>query len=297
MILPYDWFLPGKEQRRKRKHRKSHGAISFNDLSSLVATAWKAVDDEVKLYCTQVCVAGKLTYKAAVQEWRRRAAPRLQVSSKDMSHESQMQHAAMKITVQKSLMNAYNPVRTNRAHNLSPQTCHIQDMAANKAQPNLTPLIFQDVVMSDMNEGFENALTAVGNEKIARMWKTQQPPACPIQSGLNPVGASGAVLSKSRALPRVSCGDDFETSVTHHQNQQAFRTSLVSNEVVDIEDSDIMSMWNEEPATAAAVNSDLHHHAMFGVKGFDQTMRDIQALRTKLEEQLLRLKSISSHVS
>ena len=42
LALPYDWFLPGKEQRRKRKHRKSHGAIGFHELSRRVSAAWEA---------------------------------------------------------------------------------------------------------------------------------------------------------------------------------------------------------------------------------------------------------------
>ncbi len=83
LILPYDWFLPGKEQRRKRKHRVSHGAISFRDLSALVAAAWRNIDDDAKFYCSQVCAAGKIRYKTTIQEWRRRdrqSALRLQVT-------------------------------------------------------------------------------------------------------------------------------------------------------------------------------------------------------------------------
>ena len=30
IILSYDWYIPGKTQRKKRKHRKSHGKISFS---------------------------------------------------------------------------------------------------------------------------------------------------------------------------------------------------------------------------------------------------------------------------
>ena len=29
IILSDDWYIPGKAQRKKRKHRKSHGKISF----------------------------------------------------------------------------------------------------------------------------------------------------------------------------------------------------------------------------------------------------------------------------
>merc|ERR1719288_482731 len=48
LVLPYDWHLPGKEKRRKRKHRRTHGAIGFHELSNTIAAAWKEVDDNIK---------------------------------------------------------------------------------------------------------------------------------------------------------------------------------------------------------------------------------------------------------
>ncbi len=30
IVLSDDWYIPGKGQRKKRKHRKSHGKISFS---------------------------------------------------------------------------------------------------------------------------------------------------------------------------------------------------------------------------------------------------------------------------
>ena len=30
IVLSDDWYVPGKAQRKKRKHRKSHGKISFS---------------------------------------------------------------------------------------------------------------------------------------------------------------------------------------------------------------------------------------------------------------------------
>jgi len=30
IILSDDWYIPGKAQRKKRRHRKSHGKISFS---------------------------------------------------------------------------------------------------------------------------------------------------------------------------------------------------------------------------------------------------------------------------
>jgi len=71
LTLAYDWFLPGKEKRRKRKHRKSHGKISFQELSLKVAAAWKVVPDEIRIYCAQVCSAGMDRYLSEMMEWRK----------------------------------------------------------------------------------------------------------------------------------------------------------------------------------------------------------------------------------
>jgi len=72
LTLAYDWFLPGKEKRRKRKHRKSHGKISFHELSLKVAAAWKVVPDEIRIYCAHVCSAGTDRYKIEMMEWKKR---------------------------------------------------------------------------------------------------------------------------------------------------------------------------------------------------------------------------------
>ncbi|KAL7533106.1 hypothetical protein ACHAWF_004340 [Thalassiosira exigua] len=72
LVLPYDWFLSGKEQRRKRKHRKSHGAIGFHELSDKISSAWKSVDVENRAYCSQVRAALMARYKAAVKERKRK---------------------------------------------------------------------------------------------------------------------------------------------------------------------------------------------------------------------------------
>jgi hypothetical protein len=46
LVYLKDWHLPGKEKRRKRRHRKTHGMIGFQELSLKIADAWKMVDPE-----------------------------------------------------------------------------------------------------------------------------------------------------------------------------------------------------------------------------------------------------------
>lgn len=67
IILPNDWYIPGKTRRRKRQHRASHGKISFSDLSKSVSTAWRNIDNETKLFCAQLADIGNQSYKKIIQ--------------------------------------------------------------------------------------------------------------------------------------------------------------------------------------------------------------------------------------
>ena len=67
IILPNDWYIPGKTRRRKRQHRASHGKISFSDLSKSVSNAWRNSDNETKLFCAQLADIGNQSYKKIIQ--------------------------------------------------------------------------------------------------------------------------------------------------------------------------------------------------------------------------------------
>jgi hypothetical protein len=58
LVYLYDWHLPGKERRRKRRHRKTHGMIGFQELSLKIADAWKTVDAETRTFCAELCDMG-----------------------------------------------------------------------------------------------------------------------------------------------------------------------------------------------------------------------------------------------
>ena len=66
LILLKDWHLPGKEKRRKRRHRKSHGRISFKELSLKIAEAWRGIDNETRQFCVELCDVGLTQYKHAM---------------------------------------------------------------------------------------------------------------------------------------------------------------------------------------------------------------------------------------
>jgi len=339
LILPYDWFLPGKEQRRKRKHRKSHGVISFHDLSAMIVTSWKAVHDEVKAYCSQVCAAGMMRYKTAMQEWRQtgaeQASPRLQVMSKIADYESQMrQPAGMSIT--QPFTNAHT--LASGKHSLK-ELPLVPGMAQDQAQPNLARFLWQEVADSITKKASENeridALPAVGNNKIARMCETQAP-VCLLKSALAPAVANtflpainlqkvksnqatqqafrvSMVLNDTNDIDDNDTRENIESTYflnsfqqeTYQQalrtstsnlnpyqqetNQQALQASMVSSEPVDMDDYEIMDLWNE---SAPVVIPDLQHRSMFGDRGYDKTMQDIHAMKAMLDQQMVLLEQV-----
>jgi hypothetical protein len=67
LVYLYDWHLPGKEKRRKRRHRKTHGKIGFQELSLKIADAWKTVDAETRTFCADLCYIGQMQHKIAMK--------------------------------------------------------------------------------------------------------------------------------------------------------------------------------------------------------------------------------------
>ena len=70
LILLSDWHLPGKEKRRKRRHRKTHGKIGFQELSLKIADNWRNVDAETRTYCAELCDVGLIQYKNQMRAWK-----------------------------------------------------------------------------------------------------------------------------------------------------------------------------------------------------------------------------------
>ena len=68
LILAYDWHIPGKLQRRRRSHRRSHGLISFHELNDRISGSWKVVDDETRNFCTILAAMEANKYKHIIME-------------------------------------------------------------------------------------------------------------------------------------------------------------------------------------------------------------------------------------
>ncbi len=292
----------------------------------MIVTAWKVLDDEVKAFCSQVCAVGMMRYKTAVQEWRKRgaeqAAPRPQVMSKITGYESQMRQSAEMIITSQSLTNAYTLARGKHSLKVSPLTSNVLGMAQDQAQPNLSRILCQEVAAaSNMNKVFENeridALAAVENNNIACTWETQAPvcllkPALALavtdtfrsaidlqkvksdQANKRAFRVSMASLSDTNDIDDTNTMENIESGsilnpYQQETNQQALRNSMVSNEHVDMDDYEIMDLWNE---SAPAVSTDLQHHPMFGDRGYEKTMQDIHAMKAILDQQKVQLEQV-----
>lgn len=78
LILPADWFVVGSKYtgkgdpdsyRRDRKHRKTHGVITFVELTKLVASKWKEADPETKDYCRNIALGESKRYRKELDEF------------------------------------------------------------------------------------------------------------------------------------------------------------------------------------------------------------------------------------
>eukprot|EP00985_Skeletonema_marinoi_P032200 scaffold39074_cov123-Skeletonema_marinoi.AAC.5 len=78
LILPSDWYVVGSKYtgkgdpnsyRRDRKHRKTHGVISFVELTKLVSSKWKVVDPQTKDYCRNIAQEEFKRYRKELDEF------------------------------------------------------------------------------------------------------------------------------------------------------------------------------------------------------------------------------------
>lgn len=70
LVLPSDWYIPGKGRRKKRQHVASHGKISFTDLSKSVAAAWRKRCEETKKFTKALSDAGMKKFKRELKEYQ-----------------------------------------------------------------------------------------------------------------------------------------------------------------------------------------------------------------------------------
>ena len=78
LVLPSDWYVVGSKYkgkgdpnsyRRDRRHRKTHGVISFVELTKLVSSKWKVVDPETKDFCRKIAQEEFKRYRKELDEF------------------------------------------------------------------------------------------------------------------------------------------------------------------------------------------------------------------------------------
>lgn len=287
LVLPYDWHLPGKEQRRKRKHRKSHGAISFHDLSARVVNAWKVVDDDVKAYCSQVCAIGMLRYKAAMKEWKLKGGAQKETSvqknrrqvmkkmanlseslpkpdvtkstnvstsssnTRYMTRSSSRQNLTKKpaqITSTQRMQQVsptpdsinsiirYNPRRQSLTLKKPTQDMQCKTVAQGEVLPIPAPVQSESVSIEEMDRAFENDIL-MGDALIDLREESMI------------LDTWGVTTAKPLVLLEPALATFTPANVTSSSTiEQALlrNPSIISNEPVDMDDNEIMSMWSQE---------------------------------------------------
>mmetsp|Transcript_16825 Transcript_16825/g.35588 ORF Transcript_16825/g.35588 Transcript_16825/m.35588 type:complete len:346 (+) Transcript_16825:415-1452(+) len=264
LVLPYDWHLPGKERRRKRKHRKSHGAIGFHELSNMISSAWKNADAEVKHYCSQVSKVGLATYKVQLKEWKKMSKknqkpckglsenvfkktegiPTPVVNTKDKSENDTL--VAIGLWAH-DVTNRYNPVR-NDSTNISPlskeaNTIH-HDYSLDEMKNGGINVVRNDSIISHVD---------VGDEEIMRMWNKTD--------------------------------DD-----SNHQCCYDWFTQLW-NKTDDFNCSPQLSPMTQNKTHEEKT---VQYHSLFGTKGYKETMKDIRHMERLLEQQGQRLQELQT---
>lgn len=71
MQLPDDWYVVGMNRTKRREH-KSHGVISFRELSTTLSDRWKTADDEVKAFCKKVAARELEKYRKEQEEFKQK---------------------------------------------------------------------------------------------------------------------------------------------------------------------------------------------------------------------------------
>mmetsp|Transcript_16828 Transcript_16828/g.35597 ORF Transcript_16828/g.35597 Transcript_16828/m.35597 type:complete len:389 (+) Transcript_16828:106-1272(+) len=307
LVLPYDWHLPGKERRRKRKHRKSHGAIGFHELSNMISSAWKNADAEVKHYCSQVSKVGLATYKVQLKEWKKKC---------NKNQKPQAQDRAQK----KPSKDLWEKVLQMECHaSSSPQPNMIQ--AGNNGGSLIisseSPIPSPAVNTKAMNQAFEQA--TISDDTLLALEDVWA------QEDINMKNTALNVPTEESLLSKEIDSTHLHYSLDEMKNgdSRAVRNNSIISDV-DVKDDEIMSMWNKannddchqfffdqniqaDPTPSAMTQNTaqiLHegsndktnaqYQCLFGTKGYKETMQEIKRMKQLLEQQGQHLRELQT---
>ncbi|KAL7530383.1 hypothetical protein ACHAXR_003459, partial [Thalassiosira sp. AJA248-18] len=316
--LSYDWHLPGKEQRRKRRHRKSHGAIGSHELTTRIANAWRNVDEDIRQFCSRVCRMGLRKYNDEMKEWKETHGKNdsSETMTVDMTTSTR---APVAISNKKSKTKDPEEVATSSRH-----TKTLQESTQVVKVPS-SYFLSREGMDQTLKLNSRHVLVDLGDEDILGMWAQEElsrAPAPELASSTDTVLSSNAISDQEFVNAK---GNREETGLEVRSQGPALRKSSVDSNV-DIEDDMIINMFmrnncdetvddsnhmnccNYTPGyksiassstTTSATQgqghimsngkSDLQHHSMFGTKGCTQTLQDLKRTKLELEQQQAKM--------
>lgn len=174
LTLLNDWHLPGKEKRRKRRHRKTHGMIGFQKLSLKIAEAWKKIDPETRQYLSDLCDIGLGQYKVAMLAYKAAHDEDNKSITVDTLEDDQKKMAVFKPSIVPSNANFVPTDRCSMAEvdaafekdlNLSMENLYdsMSDLSAGSGDASLR---------SSLGSSFADSMVDLEDDDIIEMWKS-----------------------------------------------------------------------------------------------------------------------------
>ena len=236
-----DWHLPGKEKRRKRRHRKTHGKISFHQLSLMIAENWRSVDDETRQFCSDLCDVGLIQYKNQMRAWKAAHPNEVdeEISVKTSAKKSKKLKQKQPVAVAPFVPSMFDIAPTDSSYIPTPR-CLIADVDA--AFENDLALGYKEFNYGSMSDisastrgSARDSLVDMGDDEIIDIWKST--PATP-SDGIAAESFEGALHSFAR---QVSYNTASSTNPTTNSNQIK------------------QDMYQEQPRSIDATLSDLKY--------------------------------------
>ena len=226
LVYLNDWHLPGKEKRRKRRHRKTHGMISFQELSLKIADAWKTVDSETRVFCAELCEIGRMRYKVAMKSYKAMQLVEVETVPSQAKVHPENEGNGEKIAATSSPVQSLRalPVVAPRGLNFIPtDRCSMDEVDAAFENEKAFPLIFHDEAATEITpqtavsagsvfeESSVDSMVDIEDEVIIDMYTSAQP--LPKSEGLN---------ISTAAFPNDSFGTNTFSSAPYHQNESSY---------------------------------------------------------------------------
>eukprot|EP00574_Skeletonema_japonicum_P006371 CAMPEP_0201726000 /NCGR_PEP_ID=MMETSP0593-20130828/9215_1 /ASSEMBLY_ACC=CAM_ASM_000672 /TAXON_ID=267983 /ORGANISM="Skeletonema japonicum, Strain CCMP2506" /LENGTH=385 /DNA_ID=CAMNT_0048217463 /DNA_START=120 /DNA_END=1277 /DNA_ORIENTATION=+ len=130
IMAPY-WYDPNMKE--KRKHRKTHGMISFKELTGIISTNWATVDKETKDYVTLISELGRKRYKDLMN--------RFNASQKTIQLQKKHAEADQARKVSENLKK--QPPTTKIVHVGTPQKGKAIPVTPDRTMSNLPPIVYE----------------------------------------------------------------------------------------------------------------------------------------------------------